>query len=185
MRAVDGRDCRLLLSAALSCPVPKLGPAHLSDSSESHKANFYRKQVTKTDRNITTMKKNLSKIHPELREIADKTPEFLFSHKNLWLIKWVINLTPAPKTPEDILVENIFITGLDDRTKIRLRSYQPGSIKMPTPVLIWLHGGGYVMGKPEMDDLRCAQYARELGIICYFSGLSSRSKTSISCRPGR
>ena len=110
------------------------------------------------------MNKNFSKIHPELRQVANKSPKFLFSHKNLWLIKWVINLTPAPKIPEDILVENIFVTGQDDRTKIRLRIYKLKSITTPTPVLIWLHGGGYVMGKPEMDDLRCAQYVRELGI---------------------
>jgi len=110
------------------------------------------------------MNKNFSKIHPELRQVANKSPKFLFSHKNLWLIKWVINLTPAPKAPEDILVENIFVTGQDDRTKIRLRIYKPKSSSTPTPVLIWLHGGGYVMGKPEMDDLRCAQYVRELGI---------------------
>jgi acetyl esterase/lipase len=71
---------------------------------------------------------------------------------------------PASKTPEDILVENIFISGQDARTKIRLRIYKPRSIAAPTPVLIWLHGGGYVMGKPEMDDRSCAQYVRELGI---------------------
>jgi hypothetical protein len=82
------------------------------------------------------MNKNFSKIHPELRQVANKSPKFLFSHKNLWLIKWVINLTPAPKIPEDILVENIFVTGQDDRTKIRLRIYKPKSITTPTPVLI-------------------------------------------------
>jgi len=110
------------------------------------------------------VKNEFSKVHPDLQQIADKSPKFLFSHKNLWLMKWVVKLTPAPKTPEDILVENIFVTGRDNRTKIRLRIYKPKSITTPTPVLIWLHGGGYVMGKPEMDDFSCAQYVRELGI---------------------
>lgn len=111
------------------------------------------------------MKNQFSKIHPDLQQIANKSPRFLFSYKYLWLIKWVLNFTPAPKTPKDILVENIFVTGQDDRTKIRLRIYKPKSIPTPTPGLIWLHGGGYVMGKPEMDDLRCAQYVRESGIL--------------------
>jgi acetyl esterase/lipase len=105
-----------------------------------------------------------SKIHPELQKIANKSPKFLFSQKNLWLIRLLTSLMPASKTPEDILVENIFISGQDARTKIRLRIYKPRSIAAPTPVLIWLHGGGYVMGKPEMDDRSCAQYVRELGI---------------------
>lgn len=99
-----------------------------------------------------------------MQKVAKKTPKFIFSHKIHFLIKWIINLTPAPKIPQDTLVKNIFIKGPDDRTKIRLRSYMPKSLNTPTPALIWLHGGGYVMGKPEMDELRCAHYARELGI---------------------
>ncbi len=71
---------------------------------------------------------------------------------------------PAPKPPEDVLVENIFITGQDDQTKIRLRIYKPESIAASTPALLWLHGGGYIMGKPEMDDHVCLQYVREAGI---------------------
>jgi len=110
------------------------------------------------------VKNQLSKIHPDLQPIASRSPKFLFSRKNLWLIKWVVKWMPASKTPADILVENIIIPGQDERTKIRLRIYKPKSITPPAPVLIWLHGGGYVMGKPEMDDLRCAHYARESGI---------------------
>ena len=30
--------------------------------------------------------------------------------------------------------------------------------------MLWLHGGGYVMGKPEQDDTRCIQFVRELGL---------------------
>ncbi|MEP6895846.1 MAG: alpha/beta hydrolase [Chloroflexota bacterium] len=71
---------------------------------------------------------------------------------------------PAPKTPADILIENVFILGQDDRTQIRLRIYKPKSISAPTPALLWIHGGGYVIGKPEIDDFTCTQYVRELGI---------------------
>ncbi len=110
------------------------------------------------------MKKQLSKIHPDLQQAAKMSPTFGFSNTNLWFIHLLMNLIPTPKTPEDILVENIFIHGQDDQTKLRLRIYKPKSIAAPTPVLIWLHGGGYVMGKPEMDDRSCAAYVRELGI---------------------
>ena len=33
------------------------------------------------------------------------------------------------------------------------------------PGLLWIHGGGYVMGRPEMDDSTCAAYASELGMV--------------------
>ncbi len=110
------------------------------------------------------MKTKSTEIHPKLQQIAEKSPRFNFNSKNLWLVQLAMYLTPTLKTSKDILVENIFIPGQDDRTKIRLRIYRPKSVAAPTPVLLWLHGGGYVMGKPEMDDLSCAQYVRELGI---------------------
>jgi acetyl esterase/lipase len=110
------------------------------------------------------LNKKFSKIHPELQQVAKKTPSITFSKMNIWFFRLLMSLIPAPKTPEDILVENIFITDQDDRTKIRLRIYKPKSIAAPTPGLLWLHGGGYVMGNPEMDDLSCIQYVRELGI---------------------
>lgn len=110
------------------------------------------------------MKNRFSKIHPELQQVAKKSPKFSFSNKNLWLINLAMSLMPSPKTLAGILVENVFIPGQDERTKIRLRIYKPKSNAAPTPVLIWLHGGGYVMGKPEQDDGSCAHYVRELGI---------------------
>ncbi len=92
------------------------------------------------------------------------SPKINFSKRNLWLINLLMSVMPAPKIPEDILVENITIPGQAERTKIRLRIYKPKNIVAPTPVLIWMHGGGYVLGKPEQDDGSCAQYVRELGI---------------------
>jgi len=111
------------------------------------------------------MKNQFSKVHPELQAIVKKSPSISFSRMNLWLFQLLMSVMPAPKTPTDILVENIFIPGQDDRTKIRLRIYKPKSMPAPIPVLLWLHGGGYIIGNPEMDDHACAQYVREAGIL--------------------
>jgi len=110
------------------------------------------------------MNNKFSKIHPELQQVAKKSPGFSFNRKNLWFINLLMQLMPSPKTLDGILVENVFIPSQGVQTKIRLRIYKPKSIAKPTPVLIWLHGGGYVMGKPEQDDNSCSQYVRELGI---------------------
>ena len=107
----------------------------------------------------------LAKIYPELQQAAKKTPKFLFSMKNLWLIKLLMRLTPSPKAIDGIPVENIFIPRQDGRTNIRLRIYKPKDVSMPMPVLLWMHGGGYVIGKPEMDDAVCAEYVRGLDIV--------------------
>jgi acetyl esterase/lipase len=109
------------------------------------------------------MKDKFSRIHPELQQAARRAPAFTYSNKNLWLVRLLMPLMPAPKTP-DVLVENIHIPGQHDRTRIRLRVYKPKAVAPPTPVLVWLHGGGYVMGRPELDDVCCAEHVRESGI---------------------
>jgi len=110
------------------------------------------------------VKKELSTIHPELQTIARKLPAITYSRKNLWLMNWVMRLRPAPKMPADIVIKNVFIPAQTDQARIRLRIYQPRSRTAPTSALLWLHGGGYVLGNPEQDDEYCAQYGRELGI---------------------
>ena len=110
------------------------------------------------------MKKELSTIHPELQAVARKMPVITYGRKNLWLINWAMRLRPSPKPPPDVLIENVFIPAQTDRARTRLRIYRPRSSSAPTPALIWLHGGGYVMGNPEQDEECCAQYGREMGI---------------------
>jgi acetyl esterase/lipase len=111
------------------------------------------------------MKKETSPIHPELQKVARKMPKLTYSNKNLWLLHVLMRLVPRPKVPQDILVQNIFISSENDRTKIRLRIYKQKSLTAPVPVLLWMHGGGYVIGNPEQDDGSCIQYVHELGIL--------------------
>lgn len=111
------------------------------------------------------MHRQSSEVHPELRPFAERLPRLSVHARNLWLWRLLTRLQGVSKSPEDILVHNIFIPSREGKTKIRLRIYQPKTIAPPLPGLLWLHGGGYVMGKPEMDDFICIQYAREAGIL--------------------
>lgn len=76
----------------------------------------------------------------------------------------LMRLLPAAKVPRDIVIENVFIPAQDARAKTRLRVYKQKFVTAPAPGLLWLHGGGYVMGNPEQDDGSCVQYVHELGI---------------------
>lgn len=104
------------------------------------------------------------KVRPELLDVLKKSPSFHYSRKNLWLIRLLISLMPAPKAPEDISIKNINIAASDGNTNVRLRIYQPVNPSLPTPVLIWMHGGGQIIGKPELEDTICIQFVRELGV---------------------
>lgn len=110
------------------------------------------------------MKNAFSHIHPDLQKIAKRVPRFTISNKNLWLIRILMRLMASSKSHDDVSIENVFIPGKKNTT-IRLRIYKPKFIEAPTPVLLWIHGGGYVMGRPEQDDRCCVHYVRELGIV--------------------
>ena len=103
-------------------------------------------------------------VHPELQEAARKSPSFTMTGGKLWLVRLAMRFMPRPRLPAEILVENRHVPGPDGRRKIRLRLYRPRAPSAPIPVLLWLHGGGYVIGRPEMDEAVCARYAQELGI---------------------
>lgn len=72
-------------------------------------------------------------------------------------------LTP-PGTPAAQRIEIVIPTAYDDaRTNI----YRPLDVNEPAPVFINLHGGGFVLGDPEMDDPWCAYVANLSGCIVF------------------
>ena len=106
----------------------------------------------------------MTTIHPQLQEIAQKTPKFNFSQRNRWFMNLMFSFMRSPKLPADVRVETVYVERPSTKSKLRLRLYQPATATQNTPALLWLHGGGYVIGRPEMDDAVCAQFVQALGL---------------------
>ncbi|CDO86498.1 alpha/beta hydrolase fold protein [Mycobacterium triplex] len=45
-----------------------------------------------------------------------------------------------------------------------IRLFRPPGVTRPAPALLWIHGGGYVIGSPQQDDRVCHGFATRLGI---------------------
>lgn len=45
--------------------------------------------------------------------------------------------------------------------EIRLRVHRPTGLESPTPCVLFVHGGGYVLGSYDMDDLRLERLCRD------------------------
>lgn len=110
------------------------------------------------------MNNKFSKVHPDLQDAIKMSPSIHYNKMNLWLIRLGMALMPVLKAPENVSIENVFIAGQDKKSKLRLRIYRPKTITSSTPVMIWMHGGGYIIGTPEMEDPICIQFVHELGI---------------------
>ena len=46
-----------------------------------------------------------------------------------------------------------------------VRVHQPTASDGPLPALLWVHGGGYVLGSAAQDDSVCGHFAQSLGIV--------------------
>jgi triacylglycerol lipase len=77
---------------------------------------------------------------------------------------------PAPPqpTPEQAAVarEQRFIPGVAGAPDVRVLIYTPpGAAAAPRPMYLHIHGGGYVLGAPEINDLSNRALALDVGCI--------------------
>ena len=56
------------------------------------------------------------------------------------------------------------IVGPDDNP-LPLRIYRPKSNHESLPVLLWIHGGGYILGSIDDNDDTCMRFAKEAGCV--------------------
>ena len=111
------------------------------------------------------MKPSLAAVHPEMQPIARMMPRFSLSAKSLRLARPLTRLLfKMLPMPAGIQVKNTFINRAD-QTQIRLRIYQPQASTARTPALLWMHGGGYIIGAPEQDDTYVVPFIQEMGML--------------------
>lgn len=96
-----------------------------------------------------------SEFHPDLK-LGRLIPKFSIGPR---LTRFVQTRKVRPPTPpDDMLIEDVTASG------VSLRLYRPRSLEGTRPALLWIHGGGYVIGNPEQDESVSIGFARELGI---------------------
>lgn len=65
----------------------------------------------------------------------------------------------AVNFPENLVVEDILVPGLNGDPDLRVRLYRPTDLPEGSPGLLWMHPGGLTLGSANMEDLTSAQRA--------------------------
>jgi acetyl esterase/lipase len=95
-------------------------------------------------------------FHPDLRRFARIAPRAMIGPRSLRLIRALSGLQPSRSH------DGIEVLTLGSGVGVRL--HRPIGVSQPAPALLWIHGGGYVMGNAQQDDRVCHRFSRELGI---------------------
>jgi acetyl esterase/lipase len=114
-----------------------------------------RKSCERHDRHTGTMPN--TEFHPDLRRIARLAPRGLVGPRTLRLVR---ALTP-------VVLRGSIRDGVEALTLgsgVGVRVHRPIGVSQPAPALLWIHGGGYVVGNAQQDDRLCRRFSRELGI---------------------
>ena len=62
-----------------------------------------------------------------------------------------------------VIIEDRHVPGPAGAPEVPVRIYRPAGANKPTPALLDIHGGGFVLGNIEMEHASAVQIAREVG----------------------
>ena len=94
-------------------------------------------------------------FHPDLRRTARFIPKQVITPVTLPIVRLATRLM-GRHTPDDVEVLTL-------SSGVGVRLYRPTDASGTGPALLWIHGGGYVIGSAAQDDELCRRFARELG----------------------
>ena len=95
-------------------------------------------------------------IHPELRRIARFIPRQIVYRWSIPLLRKASTAkAPGNHRPEALILPS----------GVGVRLFRPDGADDRLPALLWIHGGGYVLGGAAQDDDTCRAFADRLGIV--------------------
>jgi acetyl esterase/lipase len=106
---------------------------------------------------------DIQQVHPELRKAYSRMPALPIHNPAFhFVFNLLMKLMPARIKPA---------AGVDieDRSvgKCTVRIFRPEG-KASGAGLLWIHGGGYIMGNAGMNDRECTALARELKLVVVY-----------------
>lgn len=104
-------------------------------------------------------------VHPDLRPALDALPAFTMSDDVLSEIRADIEALSVGEPSPKVRTAERWATAPGAENATRVLVSRPVQDDADRPVLVWLHGGGYVLGTPEMNQPLVDELVVELGCV--------------------
>src|SRR3569833_1081913 len=95
-------------------------------------------------------------FHPDLRRIARVLPSGPYTRRTLPVISALTRLQALRFS------KYVEVAALPSGIDVRL--HRPQNTDIAGGALLWIHGGGYVIGSAAQDDRLCRRFAQSLGV---------------------
>src|SRR5262249_60231 len=96
-------------------------------------------------------------FHPDLQRAARFAPRRTVGPRLLPVLRAMSKLRFRSSAQSDAEVITL-------GSGVGVRLFRPADQAGPAPAVLWIPGGGYVIGSAEMDDHLCARFSKRLGI---------------------
>ena len=100
-------------------------------------------------------------VHPDLRRIARIAPRRIVGRRTLPIVRALNGLRVRRRKPG--ASGDVEVVTLGSGVGVRL--FRPRGVTEPAPALLWIHGGGYVIGTAQQDDRLCHQFDLPLFVL--------------------
>jgi acetyl esterase/lipase len=107
-------------------------------------------------------------VDPELLAFLDQNPPLRLTREALPDIRaqrkeLLAQQKPMQSVFPDIEVSERYLPSAPGTPDVRVLVYLPKSAPRPLAALVWIHGGGYVLGSPDADDVTVKTIVDQVG----------------------
>lgn len=103
------------------------------------------------------------RILPELRQAYSQFPGFRLDEDLEWSRRLLVQ---SPLEESELVVTTNRTIPRGDGGEMLVKIYEPVKRNHDKlPAMLWIHGGGFVMGHPDMDDLLCERFVQTANCV--------------------
>ncbi|GAA1554869.1 alpha/beta hydrolase [Actinomadura kijaniata] len=108
-------------------------------------------------------------LDPQIASLIDLVPTIELSAGNLPAVREARRRfqeeQPVPPPPDGLVVEERRVPGRPGDPDVRVLVTRPAGAGEALPALLWIHGGGYVLGSADWDQVAVVPLAAEIGCV--------------------
>lgn len=110
------------------------------------------------------------KVHPELQNMFSGLPKVVYTRENLAAQRKVMQEFAAGMAAslpfnDEVLISERYVPGAEGDPEVRIKIYEPRVKNQSLPGVLYIHGGGYILGSADMMDFTLQQLVSELDCV--------------------